>query len=96
MYHWLKFGHKVLPRILSRDPDAKVNMPANDEVRFYHETIGTKYPIFDNVQTAADDLKLLIQELTKDAKQNQLFNGWKHKHNINCVFVVSPDGKIRL
>ena len=96
MYHWLKFGHKVLLHILSRDPDAKVSMPTNDEVRFYHELIGAKYPICDNVWAAADSLKLLIQEPTEDTTQNQLFNGWKDTHNINCVFVFSPNGKIRL
>ena len=29
-------------------------------------------------------------------KQNKFYNGWHHSHNVNCVFVFSPDGKIRM
>ena len=65
-------------------------------MRFYREAIGDKYPICDNIWAAANGLKLLIQDPNEDAKQNWLFNGWKHTHNINCVFVFSPDGKIWL
>ena len=93
MYHWLKFGRKVLLNILSRDPDVKVSMPTNDEVRFYRESIGAKYLICDNVWAVADILKLLIQEPTEDSKQNQLYNRWKDTHNINCVLFLVPMAK---
>ena len=69
-------------------------MSPKDEVIFYREVIEAKYPISDNVRAVADGLKLLTQEPTEDAKQNQPFNGWKHMHNINCVFAFSPDGQI--
>ena len=59
-------------------------MPTNDEVRFYREAIGAKYPICDNVWAVGGDLKLLIQDTTEDAKQNQLFNGWKHTMGTKC------------
>ena len=95
LYLWLKFGRKVLLHILCRQPEAKVCSPSNDEVAFYTHVIGEKYPSCSDVWAAADGLKLLIQEPTDNAKQNQLFNGWKHSHNINCIFVFSPDGKIR-
>ena len=90
MYHWLKFGDKVLLPFLSRDSDAKVSMPTNDEVRFYREEMGAKYPICDNVWAAPDSLKLLIQEPTEDTEQNQMFNGCKHTHNIDCLCFLAP------
>ena len=71
-------------------------MSSNNEVRFYHEAIGAKYSIFDHIWAAADGINLLMQESAEDSKQNQLYNRWKHTHNINCVFVFSPDGKIWL
>ena len=68
MYRWLKFGHQVLLYILSRDSDAKVSMPINDEVIFYREAIGAKYPIYNHGWAVADGLKLLIQNPTEDSK----------------------------
>ena len=96
MYKWLKFGRKVLLYVLSRDYRAKVTLPTDDETIFFCHVIQTKYENLPNVWGASDGLKLLIQEPIDDRKQNQLYNGWKHTHNINCVFVFSPDGKIRL
>ena len=55
---------------LSKDPDAKVSMPTNYEVKFYREATWAEKPICDNVWAAADGLKLLIQESTTDSKQN--------------------------
>ena len=74
LYRWLTFDRKVLLHILSRDLDSKVSIPNNDEVRFYREAIGAKYPIYDNVWAAADSIKLLIQEPAEDSKHNQLYN----------------------
>ena len=49
-----------------------------------------------DVWGACDGLKLLIQNPDSERKQNYLYNGWKHSHFINCVFVFCPDGKIPL
>ena len=96
IYKWLKFGRKVLLYALSRDYKAEITLPTDEETEFFCHAIETKYESLPNFWSAYDGLKLLIQEPTVDQKQNQLYNGWKHTHNINCVFVFSPDGKIRL
>ena len=70
LYHWLIFGHTVLLHNLSKDPDAKVSIPNNYELKFYREAIWAEKPICENVWAAADGLKLLIQESTTDSKQN--------------------------
>ena len=61
MYKWLLFSKKVLLHVLSRDPDAKVQLPSISEVKFFQEVIGAKYPRCANVWAAADGLKLKIQ-----------------------------------
>jgi hypothetical protein len=86
----------VLLHSLCRLPEAKVTPPSNQDVAFYRHVIGEKYSSCSEVWGATDGLKLLIEEQTDDAKHNQYFNGWKPSHNINSVFVFSPDGKICL
>ena len=49
MYNWLKFGRAVLLHVLSRDPDAMVSMPTDNDVYFFQEVIGAKYPVFHEV-----------------------------------------------
>ena len=88
MYKWLNFGQQNLLHILSRDTYAKFSIPTNAEVSFYCEVSGADYLICDNVWAVAEGIKLLIQKPTEDAKQNQLFNRWKHTHTINCVFCI--------
>ena len=44
MYKWIHFDRKVLIHLRCRDPDAVIRLPTSDEVRFYQNAIGTKYP----------------------------------------------------
>ena len=96
MYKWLKFSRKVLLHVLSRDLNAKVIPPTVDKIRFYQNIIGSKYPLCSDVYAAADGIKLLIQQSGDEQKQNRFYNGWKHGHYVNCIFVFCPDGKIVL
>ena len=96
MYKWLKFSRKVLLQVLSRDINSKVALPTHEKIRFYQSVIGAKYPLCSNVWAAADGIKLLLEKSTSEQKQNYYFNGWKHGHYINCIFVFCPDGKIAL
>ena len=95
-YKWLKFGRKALLHVLCKDQDAMVTLPTESEIRQFVNAINVKYPVLTNVWAAADGLKLLIHPPSSHAKQNMFFNGWKHTHNVNCLFVFSPDGKIRI
>ena len=96
MYLWLKFGRRILLHVLSREKCALISLPEADEVNFFSKVISAKYPVLTNVWAAADGLKLAIQAPTDFRKQNKYYNGWHHSHNINSVFVFSPDGKIRI
>ena len=56
-------GRCVLLHFLSRDPDSKVIMPSIEDIQFYQEVIGAKYPIRDDVWEAANVIKLLSEDL---------------------------------
>ena len=71
-------------------------LPTLEKVRFYREVIATKYPLMNEVWGACDGLKLLIQKVSCERKQNKFYNGWTHGHYVNCVFVFCPDGTIPL
>ena len=60
------------------------------------DAIGAKYPNIGMAWAAADGLKIDFQKAGLDNVQNMFFNGWKHGHYINSVFVFTPDGKIRM
>ena len=96
LYKWLKFGRRVLLHVLSRHDAAKVRPPTAAEFKSFKEAVVDKYPACPNVWGAADGLKLLIEAPYSYSKQLRYYNGWKAGHFVNCVFVFSVDGKIRL
>ena len=50
-------------------------MPSVEGVEFCQEMIGSKYPIYDDVWVAANEIKLLSEDPGDGVKQNQLYNG---------------------
>lgn len=90
MYTSLKFGRKVLLFTLLNGNDAKIAHTTNEEVRFYQNTIGDKYPNVSEVWAAADDLKYTFECPGLDSEQNKFYNGWTHNHYIHSVFVFFP------
>lgn len=50
MYIWLKFDWKVLLHVLVNDQDTKIAHLTDDEVRFYQNAIGSKYPNVSEVR----------------------------------------------
>ena len=90
---WLRFGRRLLVKILQDHPDAEIRLPTKAEVASFKEVISAKYPVLKNVWGAMDGLKVLI-EANPDV-ENIFYNGWKCDHYISNLFVFSPDGKIR-
>ena len=82
--------------VLTNEKSAQIVLPDAEEVNFFCNVISSKYPVLKNVWAAADGLKLTIQSPSDFRKQNKFYNGWHHSHNVNSVFVFSPDGKIRI
>ena len=96
---WLRFGRRILVRILQNHPKARVQMPNGNEIESFKTAINGKYPSLTNVWASMDGLKLYLQQAgTKDGRgdvQNRFYNGWTHDHYVSNLFLFSPDGKIR-
>ena len=90
---WLRFGRRILVKVLRNHPDAMVRLPTSAEVESFKRAIREKYPILTNVWGAMDGLKILIE--AHPELENMFYNGWKCDHYISNLFVFSPDGKIR-
>jgi hypothetical protein len=92
---WLRFGKRVLLKVLLRMDDIAVRMPTQLEVERYRGMISSKYPSLQYCWGAMDGLKLHIEASSDDSKQAMYYNGWKCDHFISNLFLFSPDGLIR-
>ena len=71
-------------------------MPTECEIRQFITVNNIKYSILTNVFDAVDGFKLLIHPPSSINEQNVFFIGWKYTHNVNGLFVFSPDRKIKI
>jgi DDE superfamily endonuclease len=96
---WLRFGRRILVKVLQDQPEARVEMPNGAEIESFQKAINDKYPSLTNVWGSMDGLKLYLQQAgRKDGRgdvQNYFYNGWTHDHYVSNLFLFSPDGKIR-
>ena len=90
---WLRFGRRILVKVLAKHPDAKVELPTPEEIAVFKQSIQAKYPCLANIWAAMDGLKLCVA--ANPLTQNMFYNGWTHDHYVSNLFVYSPDGKIR-
>jgi hypothetical protein len=93
---WMRFGRRLLLRVLQEDPNGAVVMPDHDEIDRFVLSINEKYPALYNCWGAMDGLKLCVEKAGDYQIQNLFFNGWQHDHYISNLFLFSPDGKIRV
>ena len=92
---WLRFGRRMLLKVLSEEPLAQPCMPTDDEVADFVGCITAKYPALTNCWGAMDGLKIRLERGGNSQVQSLFFNGWTHDHYISNLFLFSPDGKIR-
>ena len=96
---WVRFGRRILVKVLKDHPEARVEMPNAAEIESFQKAINDKYPSLTNVWGSMDGLKLYLQQAgRKDGRgdvQNYFYNGWTHDHYVSNLFLFSPDGKIR-
>jgi hypothetical protein len=96
MQRWLEVGKRTLLCMLQRHPDARMKKPTAAEVLDCKNAIHTQRHHALDIWGVWDSLKLAIQASTDDITQNMFCNGWTHGHCVSCVFVLAPDGKIRI
>jgi hypothetical protein len=91
---YLRFGRRLVIRILSAEPDAAIHIPSVDKIREYQEAIAAKHPSLEGVWCTMDGLKLYLEQAGDAVIQNMFYNGWTHDHYVSAVFVFCPDGPI--
>jgi DDE superfamily endonuclease len=94
IYTRMKFGRRGLLIILSRNEQAKVEMPADDKVVELCAVTRLQHPLLPDVFAVADGLKLYFQQCDGLDEQSMYYNGWKHDHFITNVLVFSIDGRM--
>lgn len=91
---WLRFGKRVLARVLMNRPEAQIRMPSDTEVLGFINAVSKKHPALLNVGYVGDGMKILFEKASDHRKQSMFYNGWKGDHFITNLFVFAPNGKI--
>ena len=86
---FLRFGRRLLLKVLKNDPNARVTIPKNEVLKAYADSIKEQYSALGakNVAFAIDGLKLNIQKPGHDVRQSAFYNRWTHGHYVSNVFV---------
>lgn len=91
---FIRFGRRILIRVLVADRQAAIRIPSTTDIRRYQDAIHRKYNHLHDVFGVMDGLKLYLQQSGHYIMQNMFYNGWKHDHYVGNVFVFVPDGTI--
>jgi len=91
---FLRFGRRLLIRVLVKTDEACIRMPTDAEIQSYNAAISAKYSLLPDVYAVADGLKLYLQQSSNAMIQNIFYNGWTHDHYVGNVFVFAPSGVV--
>jgi hypothetical protein len=91
---FLRYSIKLLYKVLKEEPSARIEIPAEEDIREYQEVIASNFPVLDGTWCVVDGLKIPIQKSGDEATQNAYYNGWLHSHFVGCIFVFAPSGVI--
>lgn len=91
---FIRFGRRLLLKVLSKDDRAKVKMPSAEEVELYKTAFREKYSLLEDVYCVADGLKLHLEQTSDCVIQSMFYNGWTHDHYVGNIFVFAPSGVI--
>ena len=90
---WIRYGRRLLLKILITLPGSKIQMPFIGDIRIFQETIA-EYPTLQGSWFVMDGLKIPIEASKNYSSQLLFYNGWQHDHFITNLYVFSPDGCI--
>jgi hypothetical protein len=91
---YLSFCMHVLVRVLMSINEAAVQIPDDETINQYMDTVKCRHPNLGDVWCTMDGLKLTIEASSIDDEQNMFYNGWTCDHYVSAVFVFCPDGTI--
>jgi hypothetical protein len=90
----LKFGIRILTKILLQERGAKVVMPTPETIQQFMDIMEDKYPALGGVYCVMDGLKVPIQRPGDHPMQNAYNNGCLYGHFAGCIFSFAPDGLV--
>ncbi|KAE8953055.1 hypothetical protein PR003_g35126 [Phytophthora rubi] len=79
---FLRFGRRLLVKLLSTDINAHVRLPDPVDIEGLQDSISSKYPLLGSVYAVMDGLKLRLQASGLSEIQNMFYNGWTHDHYV--------------
>jgi len=88
---YLKFGRRLLLKILKSEPGAKVQMPSLEEIDFFKSLIHEMYPNLPDVCCVMDGVNCCWKSYHI---HECFYNGWQHDHYVSNIFVFVPNGLI--
>lgn len=91
---YLRFGRRILIKVLSNNDLARIQIPSPEKIREYCAAVESRHPNLRDVWCTMDGLKLLLQHAGDFNVQNNFYNGWTHDHYVSGVFCFCPDGTI--
>ncbi len=91
---YIKFGLRILVRVLNSHEKARVAIPSDDLLTEYAQSIENRHNNLQNVWSTMDGLKLEIEIAPETDRQALFYNGWVHGHYISNIFVFTPAGTI--
>ena len=91
---WLRFGIRVVVKILAKHPLARVKLPSRENVALFQRAVAAKYACLPEVWATADGLNLYFEAAGDNVIQEMFYNGWLHGHFISNIFVFAMDGTI--
>jgi DDE superfamily endonuclease len=91
---WLRFGRRMLLKLLRDHADAIVKFPDDERVKAYQHSIHARHRHLPDVYCVCDGLKLPFQKCDQLNEQSRFYNGWKAGHYITNLFVFGADGRI--
>lgn len=91
---YLRYGRRILVKILMNDEYARVKLPTTDEIETYQEAIAAKHLLLVTVYGVMDGLKLPVQKSSDPKIQRHFYNGWTHGHYVTNILGFSPDGVV--
>jgi hypothetical protein len=91
---FLRYGRRLLLRVLKAEPGSRIQMPSIEEIRDYQEIVWRLYPSLNGVWFVMDGLKLYLQQCGVGPIQACFYNGWQHDHYVSNIFAFAPSGLI--
>ena len=91
---FLRFGRRLLLKILKSLDGAKVQMPPLGDIDEYKCVVVGMYPSLVDVWYVVDGLKLLLEQPRNGRIQSCFYNGWTHDHYVTNIFAFAPNGQI--